>query len=203
MKFCYVDLETTAINPGQIGQISYIVEEHGELVKAINHFFTVKFVDAEVTRKMGIDAEYYSRMSGGQVFAQRSASILEDINNAQLIAHHVNFEFKFLTTEFMRLNMSYKPSVQTCTMEYFRDVIQIPAKNKRYGPYKNPKLSEVLDYFRIDMDKLTQYSSMLFGDNRQQLHDSRVDVVGMYVAVMLERERKSGGHSWADRFCTS
>ena len=67
--------------------------------------------------------------------------------------------------------------------------------------YKNPKLSEVVQFLKIDEDKVAGYCSKLFNINDSEYHDSRFDATIMYVAVNVYREVLNGGSYWRTTFC--
>ena len=137
----------------------------------------------------------------GKVFKDYVDELLPILTSNTLVAHNLPFDEKFLSSEFWRAKISFKPINRLDTMEYFKPILKIPAKTMRYGPYKNPKLSEVIDYFKISKYEIERYTEKLFGGVTTNYHDSRFDTVAMYVAVNIQRENLHGGSTWHMRFC--
>ena len=202
IKNIFFDTETTSINPGQIGQLSYIVEGRQGIELAVNHFFDVEEVDEGAYKAHGMTAENFRELSGGTKFADIYPYIAEMFSDKRLIGHNVAFDIKFLSSELWRCGVTLRPLERMCTMEAFKNVLKIPNKNPRYGPYKNPNLGEVVNYFNLDTDKILKYSSKIFGDDGGNIgfHDSRFDTTAMYVATCVYREKLHGGNLWTDIF---
>lgn len=200
MGTIYFDTETTGFNPGQICELSYILED-SESVTAGNYFFTVNSMQDGAQDVHGFSIERLQELSGGKTFRDHYEEINRLFSNNTLVAHNLPFDEKFMSSELWRCGISFKPSGRLDTMSYFKDVLKIPAKTRRYGPYKNPKLQEVADYFKVDYDKAKQYCNKLFGDYNTSFHDSRFDTTIMYIIVNLQREVLNGGTVWHDTFC--
>lgn len=203
MKNVYLDTETTSLNPGQIAELTMIVEDEqtSKLLGAYNYFFTVDSMDEGAQKAHGFSIDVLRNLSNGERFADRYQEILDILTDANIVAHNEVFDEKFISSELWRCGISFKPAGRTCTMEAFKNILKIPAKYKKYGPYKNPKLEEVLKYLSISPDKVSEYSKELFKYNGSTFHDSRFDTTGMYVAVNIYREKLHGGSDWHRRFC--
>ena len=204
MGFLYFDTETTSFNPGQICELSVIVEEEGQVTLAKNYFFTVKSMDEGAQQTHGFSMEQLVELSEGKTFKDFVDELYPLFSKHILIAHNLPFDEKFMSSEFWNCGISFKPVGRMDTMIYFRDVLKIPSppKARRYGPYKNPKLSEVIEGLNIDINKVQQLCNNLFGaDEKTQYHDSRLDTTTMYVMVNVQRERLNGGDAWAKTFC--
>ncbi len=204
MKRVYLDTETTSIVPGQIAELTVIVEDTdtNQLLAAQNWFFTVDDMDKGAEEVHGLSKDILFNLSGGYKFSDKLNEILPILDGAELVAHNEVFDERFISTELWRCGISYRPASRLCTMEIFKPILAIPSKYKKYGKYKNPKLEEVLNYLNISPEKVSEYSKKLFNyDGETNFHDSRFDTTGMYVAVNVYREKLHGGNAWHNAFC--
>ena len=201
MKRVYFDTETTGFNPGQICQLSIIVENEDNSIYGKNYFFEVDTMDPDAEKVHGLSIEKLKVLSNGERFKDRKDEILQIMSDATLVAHNLPFDEKFMSSEFWRCGISFSPSDRFDTMKYFKDILKIPNRYRKYGAYKNPKLCEVVDYLGLDNDKILSYTNKLFNTSENcGFHDSRFDTASMFVAVIVEREKMTGGHSWLDLF---
>lgn len=203
MKNIYLDTETTDTKPGQIAELTMIVEDSTthDFLGCYNYFFSVDEMTEGAENVHGFSIDALRELSCGQTFKDRLAEIQDILSDACLVAHNEAFDESFISMEFWRCGITYSPKMRVCTMKYFKDLIKIPAKYKRYGPYKNPKLSEVLEYLKIDPKKVEEYSKKLFGMQGTTFHDSRFDTTAMYVAVNVLRDLSNNGNTWLSQFC--
>lgn len=202
MKMVYFDTETTGLNPGQIAQLSFIVENNGEIECAKNYFFNVDTMEEGAQKVHGLSIEKLREYSNGKTFKDCKDEIYNYFRDSLLIAHNIQFDEKFIGVEFLRSGIKFNPLGSHCTMNYFKDIMKIPARNTRYGKYKNPKLEELVDYYNIDKKKVMEYSSELYGSGDITFHDSRYDTACMFVAVNVYRETLGNRSTiWRDRFC--
>ncbi|MBR1454706.1 MAG: 3'-5' exonuclease [Lachnospiraceae bacterium] len=205
MKNVYLDTETTGLNPGQIGQLTVIIEDTDlNKVETKNYFFEVSEMEEGAQKIHGFSIEDLRSLSGGKKFADYKDELLSIFNNATLIAHNLPFDEKFISSEFWRTGISFKPFGRYDTMQYFTNIVKIPSRSRfSKGGYKFPKLSEVGSFFNVNIDKVKEYTNRLFcgSDKEQGFHDARFDTTLMYVCVNLERERLNGGNSWHNMFC--
>lgn len=202
LKNIFFDTETTDLNPGQIGELSYIIEGENGIEDVGNLFFKVDSVAEDAQKTHGFSADDFERLSGGLTFKDRHIEVYDLFKDKRLVAHNVSFDIKFISSELWRCGISFQPLEKTCTMQFFKDVLKIPAKTMRYGPYKNPKLSEVIDFYGLDPVKIALYTEQLFGagTNLQGYHDSRFDTAAMYVATNVYRGLSAGNKEWYDTF---
>lgn len=200
MGFIYLDTETTSFNPGQICELSLIIEEPGTSVDAKNYFFEVDKMNSEAESVHGFSIDDLKKLSGGLRFKDYKEELLSLLSENVLVAHNLPFDEKFISSEFWRCGVSFKPAGRLDTMEYFKPILKIPAKNRRYGPYKNPKLSEVAEYYNIDLNKSKELCDKLFGRGETGYHDSKFDTTIMYIIVNLHREELHGGDTWHKKF---
>lgn len=201
MGIVFLDTETTGFVPGQICELTMIHETDNHEVIPYNYFFTVDEMNKEAESIHGFSQEKLIELSNGKRFGDYKSELLDILCNNTLVAHNESFDEKFLSSEFWRLGISFKPTGRLDTMSYFKDILKIPAKTRRFGPYKNPKLSEVLNYLKINTYEVQQSTQKLFGGNKTDFHDSRFDTTAMYIAVNVYREILHGGFEWRAKFC--
>lgn len=201
MNIVYLDTETTGFTPGQICELTMIHETDTTTIP-YNYFFKVNEMDKGAQDVHGMSIEQLEKLSNGKVFADYKDEILGILDGATLVAHNLPFDEKFLSSEFWRTGISFKPSGRLDTMEYFKPILRIPSKYRKYGPYKNPKLSELVDYFKINTYEVEKYTRELFKSEATSYHDSRFDTTAMFVVVNIQREIMSGKRDWHFRFCS-
>lgn len=187
MKSIFFDTETTGLKPGQIGQLTYIIEENNEFVAAKNFFFTVDMMEPSAEKVHGFSMELLEELSGGKRIGDSIQEIKRDFENATLIAHNVNFDLKFLQAEFDRVGIPLNTKRTFCTMNYFKDITQIPAKTG--DGLKNPKLEEVVNHYVIDRENIMNATKKLYNCEEVSYHDARYDTTAMYVCCLISRER--------------
>lgn len=199
----YLDTETTDFNPGQICELSMIIEDKAtnKFIGAKNYFFTVDSIEEGAQEVHGLTVEKLIELSDNKAFKDYYEEILGILQGNCIVAHNEAFDEKFISTELWRCGISFTPAARQCTMQLFKLILKIPAKYKKYGPYKNPKLEEVVNFLSIDTDKVNQYSEKLFNYDGSTYHDSRFDTAAMYVAVNVYREKLHGGNVWQSQFC--
>lgn len=205
MRKVFLDTETTGLAPGQIGQLSMIIEEDNGKVSAKNYFFKIDYITQGAEEVCGRGIEFYKEASCGKVFADYKDEIYSILDGATLIAHNLKFDENFISTEFWRQNIVFKPAGRFDTMEYFREICQLPG-GKRGQKYKNPKLTELVDYFNVNEDKARKYSIALFGNEDSTntgFHDARFDTTSMFIAFHIYQDTLYGKQDWANMFCTS
>lgn len=185
MKKVYIDTETTGLKPGQIAQISYIVEENNCLSKVVNQYFAVDSVDESASKVNGLTAEKLAALSDGVVFKDRSKEILADLKDAIFIAHNSAFDIRFISAEFDRLGISYIPDNSFCTMKAMKNIMKLPGRNVCY---KYPSLKELMDYSKISESDVHRFTSAVFRTSGYGAHDSRNDCMAVYlVCKKLEK----------------
>lgn len=203
MKIVYIDTETTKLNPGQICEMSVVVEEDFAFKEAKDLYFKVDKMDEGAQKVHGLSIEDLDRLSGGKVFADYKDEIYDLVKDSIIVAHNLPFDEKFISQEFWRCGISFCPGGRMDTMSYFKPILRLPARSKKYGPYKNPKLSELVDYFGIRSDAIAEFSQKIFNKGSKNYHDSAFDATALYVIVNTYREIKNGGDFWYKNFCLS
>ena len=197
----FIDTETTGFVPGQICQLTLIHEEDFNIVASKNYYFKVDQMTPGAQEVHGLSIEFLDGISNGLRFEDYKDELMSVLGSNTLIAHNLGFDEKFISSEFWRLGISFKPAGRLDTMEFFKPILQIPAKNRRFGPYKNPSLHDLVNYFNIDEDKAKRLCHSLFGHISNGYHDSRLDTTMLYLAVTLHRENLNGGDYWHKMVC--
>lgn len=193
MRIVYFDTETTGLSPGQICQLAIIVEEDGNITEGKNYFFTVDYIEEGAKKTHGFSEEDLYRYSGGKRFKDYADEIYRYFNGAELVAHNIKFDDKFIREEFIRLGKIIKPVKKICTMELFKPILKLPHNKYRY---KNPRLSELVDYYNIDTYKVMKLANKLFGSGDISYHDARYDVTATFVAYTFYREELWNTDDW-------
>lgn len=200
-KKIYFDTETTGLAPGNIAQLSMIVEYEDDRIETKNYFFEIDYITEGAEKACGRGVDFYKSVANGLRFKDYKDELLELFTDATLIAHNEKFDENFVSTEFWRLGVSFKPADKFCTMEFFKDILKIPGKgNYRY---KNPKLGELVSFYNIDEDKVKSYSDKLFNAKANEsygFHDARYDTTAMFVVFQVYKESLNNKTDWLDTF---
>ncbi len=171
----YFDTETTGIRPGQIAQLSYLMQDETG-VRAKNFFFTVDSMDYGAFMVHGFSKEKLFELSNGKRFIHFIDEIESDFSSADLIcAHNTSFDFMFMRAEFERLNRVFTVKNEFCSMKKLTPVCKLIRNS---GGYKYPKLNEACAYFGITDDDLRCATGKLFS-NQSGYHDARFDTTGV------------------------
>lgn len=179
MILCF-DTETTSLRPGQICQLSYVMQE-GVSLRARNLFFTVDQMDYSAYAVHGFSLEKLSALSNGKRFGDYIDIIEQDFSCADLIiSHNTSFDFMFMRAEFERLGKIFAPKKEFCTMKKFTPVCKLP-KHRGEG-YKYPKLSELCEFLQISNYEISNSSKQIFGANAG-FHDARFDTTAVLLAL--------------------
>ena len=205
MRKVFFDTETTGLKPGQIGQLSIIIEDDNGKISAKNYFFEIDYITESAEKVCGRGIDFYKKYSNGKRFKDYKTELLSIFTNSLLIAHNLKFDENFISTEFWREDIIFKPAQRFCTMEYFRDICKIPVVGKYWAntKYMNPKLTELVDYFNIDTDIVSKYSRMLFGNDdgmNNGFHDARYDVTSIFVAFHIYQDIVNNANGWKTKF---
>ncbi len=188
MKIVFLDTETSGLNPGQICQLTYIVEDEGVIIKRVNQYMKVDFVEPGASNITGLTKERLDILSEGATFGRRAKEFYIDMNNSLIISHNIPFDEKFLVAEMNRLGVDFEFNPKFCTMRYFTNILKIPGKYN--GQYKWPKVQEVMQYVGVSYQEVIEFTRSLFGDFRVDAHDARYDTVAVY--LFLHKMRSTG-----------
>lgn len=201
MKRVYFDTETTGFKPGQICQLSVIVEEDGQ-IKTHNFFFDVKYIDEGAVKATGRDVDFYKKVADSIYFKDKVDEIIEIFKDATFVAHNLKFDEGFLSAELWRCNKQVTPLDRIDTMVVFTDIVK--AKNQ-YGKIKYPKLSEVVSHYMLDEHMIRNLVQTWFDTSdgtSGDFHDARFDTTSMFVAyqIYLEDLYNLPEKPWKDKF---
>ena len=191
----YLDTETSDLKPGQIGQLSLIIESEAGL-STRNYYFSIKSITDGAAQVTGRSVDWYERASGGKKFAEYADEIYNIINNQRIIAHNVKFDESFISMELWRCNKTLTIGDRFDTMTSFRNITKIPSNNG----YKNPKLQELVNYLNINTDEVAKYAQELFSIETNDYHDAIFDTTSMYIACKVWTDIQSGTTNYIDRF---
>lgn len=176
----YFDTETTGLHPGQICQLSYIMQDK-ENVTAKNFFFSVEHVELGAQMVHGFSKELLEKLSNGKTFKDFFQEIKNDFENADLVvAHNVNFDFSFMRKEFERLGEIFKVTAEFCSMKKTTPICCL--RRTSTNAYKYPKLSELCAFLGISDAQIQNTNLALFNQN-VGFHDARFDTTAVYLAV--------------------
>ncbi len=175
----YLDTETTGLRPGQICQLSYVIQTK-DSVKAKNFFFTVDFVEYGAFMVHGFSVDSLRVLSGGKRFIDHIDEIKTDLEQADLVvAHNCSFDMMFLRAEFEKFGVPLYIKKEYCSMKNMTPVCKIAG---RRAGYKYPKLSEMTAYFRISDHEVGLTSKELFGE-KASFHDARFDTTALFLSM--------------------
>ena len=176
----YFDTETSGLKPGQICQLSYVLQNKNS-VTAKNFFFTVDSVEYGAYMVHGFSVEKLKKLSGGKRFCDFIDEIEKDFLSSDiLVSHNTAFDFSFMRTEFERAGKIFHINDEFCTMKKSTPVCKL--KRTSSPNYKYPKLSELCAYFGITDGLLKDTSNALFGA-QAGYHDARFDTTAVYIAT--------------------
>ncbi len=176
----YLDTETSGLNPGQICQLSYILQDRNK-ISAKNFFFDVEFVEYGAYMVHGFSVEKLRLLSRGLGFNNHVEEVEKDFNLADVIcAHNTSFDFKFLSKEFWRCGREFLPKEQFCTMKNSITACKLSRANSR--GYKYPKLGELCSFLGITDSQINQATSKLFC-SQAGYHDARFDTTALFLSA--------------------
>ncbi len=185
----YLDTETTSLRPGNICQLSYLMQS-GNKVTGKNFYFAVDQMDEGAQMVHGLSIEKLKILSGGKRFNDYAMEIFNDLSSASLmVAHNANFDLSFLTSEFERINLTLPDIKVFCSMKNTISVCKIQKKSG--SGYKYPKLSELCEFFGITDNLILTYSKKAFGDSAS-FHDARFDTMAMFLALTKGKNEYDG-----------
>ncbi len=176
----YFDTETSGLHPGQICQLSYVMQSGDELLSR-NFFFKVDDVEYSAFLVHGFSVEKLDYLSGGKRFCDFAEQIEKDFLSADVVvAHNTSFDFMFMRAEFERLNKTFCVNNEFCSMKNSTALCKLP-RSRGVG-YKYPKLSELCAFFGISNANIERATEQLFG-TKTGFHDARFDTSALVLAV--------------------
>lgn len=177
----YLDTETTGLYPGNICQLSYVMQDKTH-VCAKNMFFSVDKVDYGAYLVHGFSAAKLKALSKGLRFADRFDEINDDfLASDVVVSHNTAFDFMFLRAEYERLGKLFNVKKEFCSMKKSVPVCKIP-KNRGNG-YKYPKLYELCENFGITESDVKEKTEELFRSGEAGFHDARFDTTAVFLAM--------------------
>ncbi|MBO7344841.1 MAG: 3'-5' exonuclease [Clostridia bacterium] len=176
----YFDTETSGLRPGQICQLSYVMQS-GDQLSARNFFFTVDQVEYSAFLVHGFSVEKLRVFSGGKRFKDYAEQIEKDFLSADLVvAHNISFDAMFMSAEFERINKQFCVKDKFCSMKNSTPLCKLPRSSGQ--GYKYPKLSELCAFFDIDDIEIQNATERIFG-SKTGFHDARFDTTALLLAV--------------------
>lgn len=175
----FLDTETTGLNPGQICQLSYVIQE-GKKITPKNFFFSVDYVEYGALAVHGFSKEKLQVLSNGKGFECFVEEIEKDFLSADVLcAHNTAFDFKFLRREFERCRKDFVINDQFCTMKSSVTACKLIRPNS--GGYKYPKLNELCAFLGITDFEIQKNVNEIYGASAGY-HDARFDTIALYLA---------------------
>ena len=176
----YLDTETTGLRPGNICQLSYIMQS-GNKIKEKNFFFKVDFVEYGAFMVHGFSVEKLKALSRGKRFFDYIDEIEQDFLSAEkIITHNTSFDFMFLRAEFENANRFFDSSKGFCSMKNSVPICKLTRSNHK--GYKYPRLAELCDYLEITDSQILDKTEEIFGENCGY-HDARFDTTALFLSV--------------------
>ena len=176
----YFDTETTGLRPGNICQLSYILQR-GSAIKPKNFFFTVDFVEYSAFAVHGFSVPLLRQLSGGKRFTDLADEIEEDFSLADLIvSHNTSFDFSFMRKEFENSNKFFNSEKGFCTMKNSITYCKLSRSNHR--GYKYPKLIELCSFLGIEDREISRFAEQTF-DAECGFHDARFDTSALFLVA--------------------
>ncbi len=183
----YLDTETTGLRPGQICQLSYVMQDKTS-IRAKNYFFTVDNVEYGAFMVHGFSVDKLRGLSKGKKFFELANEIKNDLEKAELIvAHNSSFDMMFLRAEFERAGALLYIKKEFCSMKNMTPICKIKG---RHAGYKYPKLSEMTAYFKISDYEVGLTTKELFGD-LTSFHDARFDTTALFLSMDMAMNSES------------
>lgn len=176
----FLDTETTGLYPGNVCQLSYVLQGvYGAVGR--NLFFTVDSVEYGAYKVHGFTPEKLRVLSGGKRFNDLIRLIDADLSSADtVVCHNAAFDVMFLRAEFERAGMDLPIAETFCTMKKSVEICRIP-RGRGCG-YKYPKLGELCEFYGITQKEIARSTEELFGAECG-FHDARFDTAALYLAA--------------------
>ena len=176
----YFDTETTGVRPGQICQLSYVLQSKDSL-QTRNFFFSVDSMDYSAFLVHGFSIDKLKILSENKKFDDFIDIIEKDFARADLtISHNTSFDFMFMRAEFERLGKVFPIKNEFCSMKKTTPLCKLQ-RTKGVG-YKYPKLSELCKFLDIYDFQIQNACEKLFGQEAGY-HDARFDTSAVFLAV--------------------
>lgn len=176
----YFDTETTGLHPGQICQLSYVMQTK-EKVESKNFFFSVDYIEPSAQMVHGFSKQKLFELSAGRNFGDFFEQIKLDFERAGLVvAHNVAFDFSFMRAEYERLNQVFKVKNEFCSMKKATPICCLKRSSSK--GYKYPKLQELCAFLGVENCEIQKEANKFYGENIG-FHDARFDTIAVYLCV--------------------
>jgi DNA polymerase III epsilon subunit-like protein len=144
------------ITYNKIVQISYLLlDNNNNIIDTINLYLNdgdntidyYKKINKEFIKKYGIYPQYILY------------KLAEDLSKcSHIIGHNIDYDIKCIITHFNKYNIKFTiPEIKYCTMKESKDIVKCVNK---LGRIKYPKLSELCEYLKIDIDNKKCHDSL-------------------------------------------
>ena len=182
------DTEATDLEPGQICQLAYLMENNGT-VSGHNYFFSVDDMSAGAQEVHGFSREMLSELSCDTWFEDKADEILTVFNSAKLlIGHNVAADERYLRVEMVRAGLKLKKIQTFCTMNYASGIMNMQRKVVTGRP-KPPKLQELAEYYNVSPQEVEEKTRQWFHSVGTTLHDARYDTAMTYLCFKRAIEK--------------
>lgn len=182
------DTEATDLVPGQICQLSYLMDK-GDTVVGCNHFFSVDDMSPGAQEVHGFSMEDLASLSGGTWFEDKAEQILQDFNAARvLVGHNVAADERYLRVEMERAGLKLRKVATFCTMNYASGIMNMKRKVVTGRP-KPPTLSELAAHYGVTEEETSQKAAEWFACGQLSLHDARFDTAMTYLCLKRAMEK--------------
>jgi DNA polymerase III alpha subunit (gram-positive type) len=111
-NICYVDTETTGLNPKECQVIELFVAEFDRDGVRTDHLYRFSFDESNANEKALEINKYHERKElwiGAKEFKDHFSEMIDLFLNKTIIAHNVSFDASFLRQEFVRCGVHRKP----------------------------------------------------------------------------------------------
>ena len=186
--FIVFDTEATDLEPGQICQLAFLIENNGT-VAGLNYFFSVDDMSAGAQEVHGFSREMLSELSCDTWFEDKADEILTAFNSAKLlIGHNVAADERYLRVEMERADLKLKRIQTFCTMNYASGIMNMQRKVVTGRP-KPPKLQELAEFYNVSPQEVEEKTLQWFHSVGTTLHDARYDTAMTYLCFKRAIEK--------------
>ncbi|MDD4028262.1 MAG: 3'-5' exonuclease [Caldisericia bacterium] len=191
--YALFDFETTGLHPPKDKpiQLAYILlNQNLQITNAKNFYFEVQEEVPEAAIKIHGLTKAKLIQLGAKPYSFYVHEIQHDFSTKYLlsIAHNAGFDIRFMRHFFLQ----QKAIPYWCTMKYYTNIIRLPGL---YDDYKWPKVSETMQFLKIDEEDALKTCKELFQSSSIGYHDARFDIVCIYKMIQndynLRREIQS------------
>ena len=140
--FSIIDIETTghSAKDGKITEIAIYVHNGTELVDSFVSLINPEcYIPYYITKLTGIDNQM---VATAPRFYEVAKKVVELTTGTTFVAHNVNFDYRFIQQEFLRLGYEYKRKTM-CTVKLSR---------KYFPGYRSYSLGKLCDQLNIKID---------------------------------------------------